>query len=217
VLGLPAVLGGWQLFDRAIEELRAGEERDSLAPFGRLAAEAFFSRVLGGFGVGARESSQGVIPARECERRARANSVFRARPYQKNIQTGTYRIWREISRARAAFAIWPRDSSEDAASRWHLFEGFPSLLWKKLFGLPSRAPQQLPALLEGLGVQVGPTQSEALSRDPDLCDAVVLAVSGWRLQHEAKLGDALLAALAPEIRELALKEGWLAGLGNETF
>src|SRR5690606_15146623 len=80
-----------------------------------------------------------------------ANSVFQSRPYQKNIQTGTYRIWKDLtSGGPTRWAnIWPFETerSELLDAPW-IFEGFPSLLWREVLGLPTRDLSRLRSAVE---------------------------------------------------------------------
>ncbi len=100
VLGLPAAitaqiqrsgasLAGWFEQARVHHERRLGL---GLLARGRDPAEDFFAALLKRAGVSG-------VPTRECERLSGANSVFIPRPYQKNVQTGTYRIWVELGAA----------------------------------------------------------------------------------------------------------------------
>lgn len=187
VLGLPKSFPHWQ---SVLAELQ-----NVTGPYGRVPAEEFFAALLRGIEP---------LPTRLCEDWARANSVFRSRPYQKNIQTGTYRIWRDLASdpRRTEWSIWPFN---EAIQPFTLFEGYPSLMWRQLAKLPARQPQRLPSWLDQVGI--AHTRSDALrvSGNPDLADAVMLAASGWILHRQQRL-------LQPFPGFQHTQEGWIAGL-----
>ncbi|NDD92441.1 hypothetical protein EBZ37_10185, partial [bacterium] len=135
VLGLPHEGPPWSLAMRRISRLPP--------IFGRRPAEVFFSSLL---------DPARTIPSRLCEEIAQANSVFRSRPFQKNIQTGTFRIWMDMSRdpRKAEWLIWPFTQNQ---GQFTLFEGYPSLLWRTLAQQKTRAPEKLAAWLRSQAVQ----------------------------------------------------------------
>ena len=159
VLGLPQELNlPWQ---KALELIRTSEG------FGRKSASQFFKK-LGG----------GQIFARQVEIKSQANSVFKEFPFQKNIQTGTYRFWKEIAESQNDFAVpFLRDSI--TADKISLYEGYPSLSWKLLFHLKYRNPKKLPALIKDFFPElvISPPALKMLKKDENLADAFVLALS----------------------------------------
>lgn len=161
VLGLPMSLGlDW----RDTLKLLRSERR-----FGRAAAEEFFERIGGGH-----------IWYRQVERLAKANSLFRSRPFQKNIQTGTYRFWVEMARDPDWFAVpWlPNEKKSD----FKIYEGYPRLLWKRLFDQKTRKPTQLVAMTsEKFGLNWTPQQVRLIEKDHNFADALVLALAGRKL------------------------------------
>lgn len=170
--------------------------------FGRAIAEEFFAELLkrsGHAGPG--------LPRRQCELAARANSVFASRPFQKNIQTGTYRMWRDLaSDGTRWFSLWPFESARD--SRPVMLEAFPSLAWREALGLKTRdrtkfreAVQTAVALAR---VRLKFDDWSKLERDADLADAATLALAGAIWARNGKLAD------AP--KKLVRGEGWIAGL-----
>jgi hypothetical protein len=92
-----------------------------------------------------------------------------------------------------------------------LIEGYPSLLWRKIFGFKTRTPQKLAARLSDLGVRIDPAQSRRLADDPNLADAAVLAVGAWLLDRQGTLGLRPKVAL-PHCATTPFEEGWIAGL-----
>jgi hypothetical protein len=216
VLGLP---GGsrdlWEWFEEAASAPSPA--------FGRAPAEAFFAKILASGQV--RESANGErFPRRRIEALAGANSVFASRPFQKNIQTGTYRIWRELGLgARECqgpwLDLWP---FHGPGHRPLAMEGFPSWMWRRVFECPTRDLDALPEAFARVFQQVGivPVFRRAgkggplsvgeawalLQGDADLCDALVLAAGGMLLHRRGELLDATIRERAPR------GEGWIAGV-----
>ena len=218
VLGLPAgvtaqiqkpgaSLAGW------LEQARLHHEKRldlKLPARGRDPAEDFFATLLKHSGVSG-------VPTRECERLSGANSVFVPRPYQKNVQTGTYRIWVELGgaiRNGEQFRFPHHDGAESAivasSSQMPLIsieESWPSLLWKRLLQAPHRAPGNLQALLrafaerESLDIKVAKACLDTCALHPDHADALVLALAGVTLPLGA--GENPIAG-----------EGWITGLAR---
>lgn len=178
--------------------------------FGREAAAAFFRTID-------RLEAPGGL--RLCEQRTGANSVFLERPYQRNVQTGTFRIWKDLTATgkRRWLRIWPFESptTRDSGLTW-LFEIYPSMLWHTLFGLPTRAPDRFEEVLDGtvrLGIKttVSPDDLAVIRTRPDFADAAVAALGAAGLQQTGRLW-------APD-RDFkknasSKKEGWLIGLSS---
>ncbi len=68
--------------------------------------------------------------SREIEKQLSANSVFTSRPFQKNIQTGTYRTWKDLSLDIDKINIWPHLNYN--SEYFTLIEGYPTEAWKRL-------------------------------------------------------------------------------------
>ncbi len=179
VLGMPRDLN--LSFRQALKRL-SGQET-----YGRVAAEQFFLQIGGG-----------KIWHREVEVLAKANSLFRSRPFQKNIQTGTYRFWLDMARDPEWFCV-PWLSGEAGRPGLKLFEGYPSLLWRKLFATPQRDPRQIEAWTKRLyKLKWGSSESRLVLKDPNFADALVLALGGREL-------------LANETPARLDHEGWILG------
>jgi hypothetical protein len=176
---------------------------------GRGAAEAYFQGVLRAWSGNAQGGSSG-LPAREAERLAGANSVFLTRPYQKNVQTGTYRIWIELAQWLAKEGMqavhFPHHdpSAPLPVSQWSVEESWPSLLWRTLFGCRTRKPAEFGNELKRLEKKLSlrlVCSSEDLdfcAKHPDHADALILALGG---------------ILLPRSKSEGLKgEGWITGL-----
>ncbi len=216
VLGLPEKLRTceesgsgylWQQFFRAAQVQGEDGRR-----YGRALGEKFFAEIWSG--------PTSLMPTRTCERWARANSVFQLHPFQKNIQTGTFRLWRELGQTGKPWIhVWPQDRDQAGESGPWLFEGYPSLLWRELLGLSTRDLSKLPAQVgrvlaeRQLSIRFAPDLTQALARSPDLADAWVLALGGALLQ----LDQALWLPLDPCSIEgrAAAYEGWIAGLRRD--
>jgi hypothetical protein len=179
VLGLPKGLSlSWRQALHLLEhELK----------YGREAAEFFFDRIGGG-----------KVHYREVEILAKSNSLFRSRPYQKNIQTGTYRFWVEMAKSQNWFrAPWLTGEAERPGVP--LYEGYPTLLWRRLFGAPSRDRFQLKEWTEKrYRLKWKPGQRQWIEKDPNFADALVLALAGREL----------LDRTVP----IANSEGWILGV-----
>jgi hypothetical protein len=199
VLGLPGESVRW---DDALAELQRLPEK-----FGRAPAGQFFSSLLG---------KQRSIPTRLCEEWAGANSVFRDKPYQKNIQTGTFRLWRDLvtDPRRGEWSIWPHSSPRSPEpGRFTLFEGYPSLMWRHVARRSSRDPKFLSSWLKSQGIRFSRADSLRFSTDADVADSVMLAASGWVLHRSRKLLEPYPGFFESEAFRLRGKrEGWIAGL-----
>lgn len=192
----------WRLFQQTSSHEVKG------AIYGRNVSEIFFSRFFNG---------SETPPKRHCEKLSGSNSLFTTRPFQKNIQTGSYRIWRDLTAEtnQPWLNIWPFNTLDNYSRNlpW-LFEGYPSLLWKNIFGLPQRKNNLLIEQLNSRPLQRVFRFSDFrhLKLDADLCDATVLAISGVLLQDKKKLFTPF-----PNFWKLPhlQTEGWICGLGNE--
>lgn len=175
--------------------------------FGREVAEAFFKT----FQMGRSNS----IAKRECEVWSQSNSVFQVRPYQKNIQTGTFRFWKELGRSKTAWAhVWPFDSLDRREVKecpW-IFEGYPSLIWKNMLGCQKREPGLLKTQMNQLSLSFKVDTWGHVLRSSDQADALVLAFGGVWLQEQGKLWcpfEGFETAIGNQ------KEGWILGLSKK--
>ncbi|GEM_PF-1533095 len=189
----------WELFSQTLNH-SLGE-----AIFGMKVSEIFFTRFL---------KSKTDIPKRDCEEVSRSNSLFTTRPFQKNIQTGSYRIWRDLvsETTNPWINIWPFATPEDfiMTTGW-LFEGYPSLVWRDLLGLQNRNSLALIKVLKCTSMTklFSFDSFSYLKSDPDLCDAAVLALGGVLLQDQKRLLEPF-----PNFWEQPTNstEGWISGL-----
>jgi len=180
-------------------------QREGLSHRGRLAAEAYFEGLLKSL-----PGTQGV-PTREAERLAGANSVFLSRPYQKNVQTGTFRIWVELARwldeeTSHQDVCFPHHDPSTFISpqKWRVEESWPSLLWRTLLGVKVRSPKELGGALKSLEKSrkirffCDSENLEFCATHPDHADALVLALGGILLPESQQQGPP--------------GEGWITGL-----
>lgn len=145
---------------------------DAARGYGRAPAEAFFGTFdPGGDGL------------RVQDRQLGAQSVFRSVPYQRQVLTGTYRVWRDLGRSPEAFSLHGFEPPDPG--RPHLAEGWPTWGWRTLIGERTRRPTALPAWLRAHGVRLGDADADVLVTKPDHADAAVAALCGAFLQASA--------------------------------
>lgn len=178
--------------------------------FGRSYSETHFLGIL-------KRQNLGSIPSRLCEEIVQANSLFRTRPFQRNIQTGTFRIWRDLSahEINPWCYFWPYDlEKRDCKDLPWIFEGYPSWLWKNLFFCKIRSPSKLNEIFAHR-VVLKKSDLNRVQSDSDFADAAILAYSGLLLQESNRL----LAKLSvnPKIKRRMIREGWLLGLDMGEF
>lgn len=186
---------------------RAARDEKGRRGYGLNAAAAYFKDVL-------RRSStppaEGAYPVRECEVLANANSVFRTHPYQRNIQCGTYRIWRDLGRFGSDWVhLRFFERASDLRPRPMLFETYPSLMWNLSLDLTTR---HMPSLVVALDrafpdVAISKQDIDAILASPDRADAAVLALGGRWLRDRG-----LLVHGEPSKSKTLAREGWIAGL-----
>jgi hypothetical protein len=224
VLGLPQDVWpvGYEPGAGTLWELFAAAARDTAERkgYGLKPAASFFASLLaesrGGDGQAPTVGTR-VYPARKCEIRANANSVFRTHPFQKNIQCGTYRIWRDLGASVAMDGRWLNirhftpERSIRHDSPW-LFEAYPSLLWREALGLKSRNLALLLAALESKlpELEIAKSCRDRIREDADAADAAVLAAGGLILQRQKRLFES-----APSRSGRLAIEGWIIGLENK--
>jgi hypothetical protein len=188
----------WNLFRLAASDTR------SRKGFGLKAAARFYSGLL------KQSSSRRKIPIRRCEVLSGANSIFNTRPYQKNIQCGTYRVWRDLgSHGDEWVKIWnfARVHDYGRGSRPWMFEGYPSLFWREVFGFRTRKPRELVRVLSRDFV-VSSKDALVIAEFPDWADAAVLAAGSSLLQKRGYFKREKFA----KWRRI---EGWILGLRDE--
>lgn len=218
-----------QLLDRAATHDSAASE-----PLGRQRSAAFFRNILNEFTPDRHDDKQ--WPLRRCEQLASSNSVFQEHPFQKNIQSGTYRIWCDLGRSLRKqnghpVRFWPHDFTTEghtndthathatgAGQMMTIAEGYPSLYWKTFFGTKTRRPEDLQTLstaaLKGLGWSLTCPHWEVITNDPDTADAAALALAAFIMQSSSELFQRSLSC-APDPSSTVFHaefEGWIAGV-----
>lgn len=179
VFGLPRGTRRQSVFK---DELRAAAEFRRLHGLGRSAAELFFKERYHSVYEAAERMKPNSLqfPQRECEVRAAANSVFRSRPYQKNIQTGSFRIWAELGADLEAADDWFSLWAHEPLKKVPLGEGYPSHSWKVVTGFSKREPDLVFKFLTSKFKSLKlPSSHQQKSFTADQADAVVLAVHLW--------------------------------------
>lgn len=229
VFGLPSL--AWPQGQRAgaitLRDLfrEAAKDTHDRRGYGLRAAAEFFASVLRRSKSSSASASTTTVPlpslkypSRACEHLAGANSVFRTQPYQKNIQCGTYRIWRDLGRFGSEWVHLryfeefneadPLVTNGTVFSRPFLFEAYPSLLWRDVLKLRTRDRTKVRAALCDFG-DVSMTDEDVLliERDADHADACILALGGYWLAKQ----NSLIDGAHSRDRTLA-REGWIAGL-----
>lgn len=183
VLGLPKALKlTWRIALKRIEKVEG---------YGMQVAQKFF-----------REIGKGEVLRREIEIACKANSVFKEKPFQKNIQTGTYRIWKDISLSEVDFFA-PALEKRESPSQIKIFEGYPSLSWRVLFNSPTRQPRELSKIIAIKKAPVRWTKEHQakVNQDPNFADAFVLAMTMKKFKTAA-------LSTKPSV------EGWILGYGK---
>jgi hypothetical protein len=202
VLGLPKSceisLNQHQLFALAKSFTYEGRS------YGAKTAFQFFSRFI--------SSEGGQISRRKCEVLANANSVFSLTPYQKNIGCGTFRVWKDL----ALEPDWFRLASETESvvpqsERAVIFEGYPSLSWKKVIGTSSRDLAKLQEICSSQKLSrkhfpyVELAQKIPIPQNLDEADAMVLLFHLCQIVKDKPLFE-------KEIQKHRTKESWILGL-----
>lgn len=143
--------------------------------YGRAPAKDFF-RTLG----------CGQRPRRQVELDCNANSVFQETPFQKNIQTGTFRIWKDLNSAPGDFYA-PAIETQHSPNQLPIFEGYPSLSWKLLLKSRHRNASAIKALLKIHHPEIkwNKKHQEHVNRDSNLSDAFLLALTMKQFRSEA--------------------------------
>ena len=203
----PSCKGGsaplWNLFAQAARDLpeRVG--------YGLKPAARFFDEIRAAAKIADK-------PARKCELLAKANSVFNTHPFQKNVQCGTYRIWRDLGAEalpphKRWLRLWNFDEVlQDENQAW-FFESYPSLLWREVLNLNTRKISDLRTRIEAVfesQIEIDPGAWELLEVDPNHADSAVLALGTWFLQSKS---DLFMTKNLPREKWLT-REGWISGL-----
>lgn len=159
VLGLPESVGvSWRAALKGLSNFTS---------YGRTPAQKYFY-----------DLGKGEIHKRKIEIACKANSVFQEKPFQKNIQTGTYRLWKDIFLNENDFWI-PALEKKKTDLQIPLFEGYPSFSWKLLLQASTRSPKDLTSLIKKakIGITWTKDHQAQAEKDPNLADAFLLALT----------------------------------------
>jgi hypothetical protein len=187
VLGLPHKIYPPNTSFREFLRLAAQQEG-----YGRIPARIFFKNILG----------QSPILTRQTEDLANANSVFLEYPFQKNIQTGTFRLWKDLGANPESFYIPYMERKKRKA--FPIYEGYPSMSWKILFKTSSRKPDHFLKLSKKFfhNLHIDIHSKKLITKDANLADAATLALHMSRDYSFFKY---------PKTRTIK-KEGWIFSL-----
>jgi hypothetical protein len=150
---------------------------------------------------------RGARDFRKADLLARAQSVFRELPYQRNIQSGTFRIWSGLGGA-PWLNVWPFCERAHPRRAW-LAEGYPSLFWRSVLLQKKRDPAMLSPWIRarwGRLIRVERGTEERLL-DPDFADAAVLCLCSFELLADQK-------SMIAKRRDYPQEEGWIFGLSG---
>ncbi len=166
---------------------------------GRDAAEKFFEEL-------AKDLPPGDSGHRRVDRKVGAMSVFQAKPYQRNVQTGTYRIWRDLGRDPDWFTA---PEIEKRATGVPLYEAYPSFIWQTLLGFRRRSPEFLSSWLRSqrsLKLKWSASHQRLVEKSTDHADAFVVALA---------LREAYANGNLPDSCECH-PEGWILGVPRDS-
>ncbi len=157
--------------------------------YGMAVAESFFNHIKNFYNI--KEDNH---PKRSTEIKLKSNSVFTTRPFQKNIQTGTFRIWKELSFVLDSVLIWPLDYYLENELKTVVYEVYPSHFYKKIFGLKNRSHLPLLDVLENVR-NINKTfdfdEHVKFLNDPDFCDALIAAFGGYLTIHQRNVWNSI--------------------------
>ena len=173
VLGLPKSYQKGQAKKNLVEWMLKAKSHSG---FGLKAGQLFFDNL----------KIPGSEKLRVSEKVLNANSVFSPYPSQKNIQTGTFRIWKDIADdvKSERIHIWPYDALANSKGEASLIEGYPSLAYQELIGKNSNQrvkanSKEVKALLTKKNIRT--TDQGLQISNEDERDAILLAVYAFHL------------------------------------
>ncbi len=179
VLGLPMDLAEISLDYSIRDWIKAAENYNYNGNrFGRNVSEPFFDGIKKFYGL-----NENNFPKRNVEILLKSNSVFTTRPFQKNIQTGTFRIWKELAPVLEHIVLWPTDFYLNKKINVIFYEVYPSHFYQKLFDLKFRTSDPLIKWASELKM-ANPdfNLNSCLNhlKNPDYCDALVASLGGFK-------------------------------------
>lgn len=171
--------------------------------FGRNVAMEFYRTI--------EQQSSVKKPRRMVEVLARANSIFQEKPFQRNIQTGTFRFWKELSQEPSWYRF-PQLGEGYDGKRIPIFEGYPSFSWNALFQVKQRNPKNFLPLLKKRfpNCKMRKKFMVLTQKDPNLLDAAVLAL------HASGLAKSFFS-IPKDSSLYPAQEGWILGFPRSIF
>lgn len=124
VLGLPErIVKNQDPLTLILKSMRSASSHEGV---GLKAGEFFFKK-----NFPEAQAMTGLELTRTLEKKLGCLSVFKNKPFQKNVQTGTYRIWSDLGENESYndFNIWPY---QNAPGRAYLCEGYPAYAKKSM-------------------------------------------------------------------------------------
>ena len=146
-------------------------------PYGALTAFHFFNSL----------NNKSQIESRTIEKQLGANSVFKLKPFQKNIGCGSYRILKDLSLDPDWYQLWPVEKKKVNVT---ICEGYPSYYWKLFCNLPTRNLSKIKKI------------TQLNFKNQDFADSFILAKAAQ------KLGPEMQSVRLPQISKI---EGWVLG------
>ena len=141
----------------------------SMDGYGFYAAKKFFDSKIGAHEI-----------FRQAEKQLNSGSVFSPYPLQKNIQTGTFRIWKDLnSWSDNSYSMWPFEAYKGAGKPW-IIEAYPSLAYLLLQNTKRQFKINLP-----LDIQSSIANLDALHGfSKDHRDASMAAILTWKIANQ---------------------------------
>ncbi len=139
---------------------------------------------------------------------AKAQSLYSVLPYQRNIQTGTFRIWSDLGESPLDWiTLYPWANPKNPAKPL-LVEAYPSHAWRSMFGVKMREPHLLPKMMRSLlpeKIKITAKNETLIKTNPNYADAAVLALHAFLNFRQLKI-------LSPHERSTLLKNGYIFGV-----
>lgn len=119
---------------------------------------------------------------RPVDQKMKAQSLYSPTPFQRNIQTGTFRIWSELGENPLNWiGIYPWSPIDSDVNTWAV-EAYPSYAWNSIFNSKIRNPKKLPHWIQkrfSKQLIVTASAKALISKDGNYADAAVLALQAF--------------------------------------
>jgi hypothetical protein len=143
-------------------------------------------------------------PQRKIEIITKANSIFKLKPFQRNIGCGTFRVWKDLAKNTNWYNIWPVNKLDK--NKCIIAEGYPSYYWKNLV-LAKRGDSK--ALLKFIETNLKVKVNFGDNKDfktIDHMDSCILSLKAALASEKDFYLD--------ESQKILKKEGWIFGVKN---